>query len=144
VVIDLLVNLIASAILLGFGYLGGQYRERRLHQGKNLEEYEFYPFGLDDRAHLFFDLQKFCAGVRYLLRRTDRVAARQLVLVGQQNDVENSLSGEERAQYKKLYRRVGGDRILDDTAAYLENYERIVRLLGDSFPAPASRFCSTI
>ena len=36
---ELVVNVLASAILLGFGYLYGQYRERRLHLGKNLEEY---------------------------------------------------------------------------------------------------------
>jgi predicted transcriptional regulator YheO len=33
-----------------------------------------------------------------------------------------------------LYHKFGGDKILDDTAKYLENYKRIVRLIGDSFP----------
>jgi predicted transcriptional regulator YheO len=134
VVGDLLINLVASVILLGFGYLVGQYRERRLQRGKSLEEYEFYPFTLDSSQHLFFDLEKFREAVRHFLRHTDRVASRQLVLVGQQNDVDKSLSGEDKSQYRKLYRLVDGDRILDDTAAYLENYKRIVRLLGDSFP----------
>lgn len=132
-VVDLVVNLVASVILLGFGYLVGQYRERRLQQGKSLEEYEFYPFALDASDHLFFDIDKFRRAVRYLLKHTDRVATRQLILVGQQNDVGQSLASEDRAAYGKLYRLAGGDRILDDTAAYLENYKRIVRLLGDSF-----------
>jgi predicted transcriptional regulator YheO len=126
--------LVASVILLGFGYLGGKYRERRLQRGKSLEEYEFYPFTLDPSQRLFFDLEKFRKAVSYLLNHTDRIASRQLVLVGQQNDVDQSLSGEDKTQYRKLYRSVGGDQILDDTATYLENYKRIVRLLGDSFP----------
>jgi predicted transcriptional regulator YheO len=134
VVIDLLVNLVASVILLGFGYLVGKYRERRLQRGKNLEEYHFYPFTLDSSQHLFFDSEKFREAVRYFLKHTDRVASRQLVLVGQQNDVDKNLSGDDKARYRNLYELARGDQILDDTAAYLENYKRIVRLLGDSFP----------
>ncbi len=131
---ELLINVFASAVLLVFGYFGGQFRERRFHQGKNLDEYGFYPFALDENKVLFFDLDKFCTGVRHFLKHRDNVAARQLILVGQQNNVENSLTGEGRARYRKLYRRIGGDEILDDTAKYLENYKRIVRLIGDSFP----------
>jgi len=131
---ELLINVFASAVLLVFGYFGGQYRERRLHQGKNLDEYGFYPFALDEDKVLFFDLDKFCTGVRHLLKRRDNFATRQLVLVGQQNNVENILTGEDKALYRKLYSRIGGDEILDDTAKYLENYKRIVRLIGDSFP----------
>ena len=133
VVVDLFINIVASVILLGFGYLVGQYRERRSQLGKSLEEYEFYPFALDASRHLFFDIEKFRRAVRYLLRHTDSVARRQLVLVGQQNDVGQTLMGEDQAAYRKLYRLAGGDKILDDTTAYLENYKRIVRLLGDSF-----------
>ena len=131
---ELLINVFASAVFLVFGYFGGQYRERRLHQGRNLDEYGFYPFALDENKVLFFDLDKFCTGVRHLLKRRDNIAARQLVLVGQQNGVENSLTGEDKTLYRKLYNRIGGDEILDDTAKYLENYKRIVRLIGDSFP----------
>ena len=131
---ELLINVFASAVLLVFGYFGGQYRERRLHQGKNLDEYGFYPFALDDNKVLFFDQDKFCTGVRHFLKHRDNFAARQLVLVGQQNSVENNLIGKDKAHYRKLYRRIGGDEILDDTAKYLENYKRIVRLIGDSFP----------
>jgi len=131
---ELLINVFASAVFLVFGYLGGQYRERRLHEGKNLDEYGFYPFALDENKVLFFDLDKFCTGVRHFLKHRDHFAARQLVLVGQQNNVENSLTGKDKVHYRKLYNRIGGDEILDDTAKYLQNYKRIVRLIGDSFP----------
>jgi predicted transcriptional regulator YheO len=131
---EILINVFASAILLVFGYVGGQYRERRLHQGRNLEEYDFYPFALDEKKVLFFDLEKFSAGVQHFLKHRDYFAARQLVLVGQQNDVENRLAGDAKEQYLRFYRLYGGDKVLDDTAQYLENYKRIVRLIGDSFP----------
>ncbi len=131
---EILINLFASAILLGFGYLGGQFRERRSRLGKKLEEYEFYPFALDENKNLYFDLQRFCTGVRHFLKHRDYYAARQLILIGEQNDVENRLTGDDKAQYQKLYRKFGGDKILDDTAKFLENYVRIVRLIGDSFP----------
>ncbi|MFQ5982886.1 MAG: PAS domain-containing protein, partial [Woeseiaceae bacterium] len=131
---EVLINLFASAILLLFGYLGGQYRERRLHRGKNLEEYEFYPFALDEKKILYFDLDRFRTAVRHFLKRRDYLAARQLILVGEQNDVRNRLTGDDKAQYLKLYRTYDGDKIFDDTAEYLENYKRIVRLIGDSFP----------
>ena len=131
---EVLINVFASAILLLFGYLSGQYRERKLHGGKNLEEYDFYPFALDEKKTLFFDLDKFCTAVRHFLRHRDNSAAQQLILVGQQNDVRTRLTGVEKDQYLSLYRKYGGDRILDDNVQYLENYKRIVRLIGDSFP----------
>jgi len=131
---EILINVLASAILLIFGYFGGKFRERKAQRGKNLEDYEFYPFALDDKNHLYFDLGRFCTGVRYFLRHDNYFAARQLILVGEQNEVAGSLLGDDIAQYNKLYRKVGGDKILDDTARFLGNYKRIVRLIGDSFP----------
>ena len=131
---ELAINVTASILLLGFGYLYGKYRERLLQQGKTLEEYDFYPFDLDENRILFFDLDKFNSGVRHFLGRRDNVAARQLVLIGQQNNVENKLTGGDSAKYRKFYRQYSGDKILDDMAEYLENYKRIVRLIGESFP----------
>jgi len=131
---EILINVFASAILLLFGYLGGQYRERKFHRGKNLEEYEFYPFALDEKSNLFFDLGKFSQGVRYFLDHRDQFAAQQLILVGQQNDVENRLGSVENELSRKFFRMYDGDKILDDNVQYLENYKRIVRLIGDSFP----------
>ena len=131
---EIFINVLASAVLLMFGYFGGKFRERKLYQGKNLEDYEFYPFALDEKQNLYFDPIKFSSGVRHFLRRHDFFAAKQLILVGVQNDVDSSLVGDDRARYRKLYRKVDGDKILDDTAKYLENYKRIVRLIGDSFP----------
>jgi len=56
--VDLAINLFASAILLLAGFVWGKHRERKLQRGTNLEEHEFYPFGLDDKQRLFFDQAK--------------------------------------------------------------------------------------
>ncbi|MBT8106976.1 MAG: PAS domain-containing protein [Gammaproteobacteria bacterium] len=131
---ELAVNLLASAVLVVSGFLWGKYRERQLQKGQRLEEYDFYPFGIDEANVLYFDEVKFIKAVDYFLKHRNDVAVRQLLLVGQQNDVENSLSAEARLRYRKLYSRYGGDKIRDDTEKFLANYRRIVRLIGDSFP----------
>ena len=131
---ELVINIGASVILLGFGFVFGKFRERQMAAGKNLEEYEFYPFELDERSVLHFDLEKFMAGARFLLRHRDNVAIRQLVLIGEQNNVTTQLTGDALAEYRKLYKKAGGDGIIDDNVRYLDNYKRIVRLIGDTFP----------
>jgi predicted transcriptional regulator YheO len=127
------VNVFASVVLLGFGYAAGKYRERRLQQGKNLEEYDFYPFGLDEEKNLFLDLDRFSEGVSYFLSHSDHMAAAQLILIGQQNNVESRLTGADLRRYRRFYAKHGGQTVLEDTARYLENYQRIVRLIGNSF-----------
>jgi predicted transcriptional regulator YheO len=131
---ELAVNLLASAVLVVGGYLWGKFRERRSHNGKRLEEFDFYPFGLDEAKVLYFDEAKFLKAVDYFLKHRNEIAARQLILIGQQNDVENSLSADDRLLYRKLFRRYGGDKIRSDTEKFLANFHRIVRLVGDSFP----------
>lgn len=131
---ELLVNVLASVILLGFGFVFGKFRERRARAGRNLDEYDFYPVGLDEKKTLFFDTELFNVGVRHFGKHRDETAARQLILIGEQNDVRNQLVGEDLSRYKKFYSRYGGDKVLDDTSQFLENYKRIVRLIGDSFP----------
>ena len=66
--------------------------------------------------------------------KRDNTAARQLILIGEQNNVEGNIKGHENTSYKKLYKKYDGDKIIDDTVKYLENYIRIVRLIGDNFP----------
>jgi len=131
---EILVNLLASAILVAFGYLGGKYRERKQQLGRQLEDYEFYPFCLDDKQALCFDAGRFMRGVRHFLAHRDDRAARQLLLIGEQNDVTGTLSAPDRELYRKLYRKFDGDRVIDENVKFLENYKRIVSLIGESFP----------
>lgn len=132
--VNILSGLIVSLILFGVGFLVGKKREREKFKGKNLEEYDFYPFDLDDEKRLYFDLKDFRLGIYYLLKNRDYLAARQLILLGEQNNVRQKLNSSDLKQYLKLYSRYNGDSIFDDTTEYLENYRRIVRLFGESFP----------
>lgn len=132
--VNILSGLIVSLILFGIGYLIGKKKEREKYKGKNLEEYDFYPFDLDAEKRLFFDIKDFRLGIYYFLKNRDYLAARQLILLGEQNEVRLKLNATDLKQYLKLYERYNGDSIFDDTAEYLENYKRIVRLIGDSFP----------
>ncbi len=132
--LELAINILASVILISGGYFGGMFRERRAQSGKNLEEYDFYPFGTDELNNVFFDSDKFVEAVDYLLSHRNHVAARQLILVGDQNDVDNLLPADERERYRKFYARYRGDDVRADTSKFLANFKRIVRLIGDSFP----------
>jgi len=131
---DITINIVASLIFLGAGYLFGKYRERQSLLGKNLEEYDFYPFSLDDTQRLHFDISQFKEAVTHFLAKSNPIAAGQLVLIGRQHNVENILSGKEKESWESLFRRYHGKELLDETTKYLENYKRIVDLIGDSFP----------
>jgi len=132
--VELAINVLASVILIAAGYFGGMYRERLAQKGRNLEDYDFYPFGTDEFDNVIFDQEKFVQATDHLLGRRNYVAARQLILVGDQNDVGNSLPADDRLRYQKFYRRYRGDEVRADTAKFLGNFKRIVRLIGDSFP----------
>jgi len=72
---ELAINLLASAVLVAGGYLWGIYRERQSQNGQNLEEYDFYPFGIDETKSVFFDDVKFLRAVDYLLKHRNNIAA---------------------------------------------------------------------
>jgi predicted transcriptional regulator YheO len=133
ITINVIASVIASAILLGIGFLIGKYRERK-HFGKKLEDYDFYPYGPDRENFSEFSLKDFRLGMHYFLRNVDPIAARQLIFIGEQNNVRAQLEPVEQKVYARLFTRYDGQKIADDTREYLENYVRIVRLLGKSFP----------
>lgn len=132
--VNILSGLIVSVILFGFGYLIGKRRERNKFKGRNIEEYDFYPFDLDGEKHLYFNSKDFRLGIYYFLKNRDYLAARQLILLGEQNGIREKLNHEDLKQYLKLYQKYEGDSIFNDNAEFLENYKRIVRLVGESFP----------
>lgn len=131
---DIAINILASLIFLSAGFLFGKYRERQSLLGKNLEEYDFYPFSLDDNQRLHFDVSHFNSAVKHFLTKSNPVAAGQLVLIGSQHNVENVLTGKEKENWDSLFRKYHGKQLLYETTSYLENYKRIVDLIGDSFP----------
>lgn len=132
--LNIIYGLIASAVFVSIGFLWGRYKERKKNQGSPLENYPFYPFSLDEHKMLQFDHDLFNQAVEALIRKRDFQAGRQLVLIGEQNNVRQVLKSSELSQYERLYKLYNGDKVMDESVQFLENYKRIVRLIGDSFP----------
>ena len=130
---DLAVNLAVSLIVFATGFLVGKRRERRLLRGRNLEQYEFYPFKVDRDGFPEFDLALFERAVEHLLRHPDATAASQLLVIGEQNGVRYQLGPEALGRYETFYARHHGQRVMQDNSEFLENYKRMVRLFGATF-----------
>ena len=133
ITINVIASIIASGILLSAGFLWGKYRERHRF-GKRLEEYDFYPYTVNRENFPEFNLKDFRLGMHYFLKNVDPTAARQLIFIGEQNNVRNQLEPAEQKVYQRLYAKYDGKRIADDTSEYLENFAKLVRLIGKSFP----------
>jgi hypothetical protein len=130
---DVAVNLAVSLIVFTGGFVFGKWRGRRQARGRNLEQYDFYPFIVDADGFPQFNLQLFEKGVEHLLQNANSTAATQLIVIGEQNSVRYHLEPWPLAQYEKLYARYDGQGLLRDSSDYLENYRRIVRLIGGTF-----------
>jgi len=134
ITVNVIASIIASAFFLVAGFIWGKYKERRRAFGRNLEEYDFYPFTVSRENFGEFNLNNFRLGMHYFLKNEDHTAARQLIFIGEQNNVRNQLEPAEQKVYAQLFEKYDGKKIVDDTHEFLENYERIVRLVGKSFP----------
>src|SRR5436189_1352463 len=132
--INVVASIIASLLFLALGFLWGKYKERRRKFGKNLDEYDFYPFTVTRENFGEFSLKDFRLGMHYFLKNEDHTAARQLIFIGEQNNVRSQLEPAEQKVYAQLFEKYDGKKITDDTNEFLENYVRIVRLIGKSFP----------
>ncbi len=133
VFVNVVASIVASLIFVAAGYAWGKYQERKRF-GRNLEEYDFYPFTIDRENIPEFNLNDFRLGMHYFLKNNDYTAARQLIFIGEQNNVRNRLEPAEQKVYAQLFAKYDGAKIADDTNEYLENYVRLVRLIGKSFP----------
>src|SRR5437660_12323667 len=132
ITVNLIASVIASLILLAVGFLWGKYKERRKF-GRNLEEYDFYPYTINRDNLPEFNLKDFRLGMHYFLKNNDYTAARALIFIGEQNGVRKQLEPAEQKVYARLFEKYDGKKIADDTTQYLENYARLVRLIGKSF-----------
>jgi predicted transcriptional regulator YheO len=127
-------NVLASLVLLAGGFLIGRYRERKRQQGRALTEYDFYPYVATPERFAEFSLKDFRLAVHYFLRNIDSRAARQLIFIGEQNNVRQQLSEAEGKAYDRLVAKYQGAGVADDAQEYLENYRNIARLIGRTFP----------
>ena len=131
--LTMLSEFTASALLVAAGFLVGRYRERRRLKGKSLHEYDFYPYIATPERFAEFSLKDFRLGVHVLLRDQDARAARQLIFIGEQNNVRTQLSPEDLRAYERLYARHHGASVTTDSRAFLDNYRNIARLFGRTF-----------
>ena len=114
IVENLVAGLLGSAIVFAGGFLVGRYREQRRVKGRNLEDYDFYPFVVDRDNFPQFDLAAFRRGVSHFLDHSDPMAARQLIFIGEQNEVRHQLDRLALAEYDRLYDKYGGASIAED------------------------------
>jgi predicted transcriptional regulator YheO len=133
ITVNVIASIIASAIFLGAGFVWGKYKERHRF-GKRLEEYDFYPYAINRQDFPEFSLKDFRLGMHYFLKNVDPTAARQLIFIGEQNSVRAQLEPAEQKVYERLFVKYDGKKIADDTSEYLENFARLARLIGKSFP----------
>ncbi len=89
--INVVASIIVSLLFLAAGFLWGKYKERRRKFGRNLEEYDFYPFTVTRENFGEFSLKDFRLGMHYFLKNEDHTAARQLIFIGEQNNVRTQL-----------------------------------------------------
>jgi predicted transcriptional regulator YheO len=132
--VNVIASIIVSLLFLVAGFLWGKYKERRQKFGKNLDEYDFYPFTINRQNFPEFSLNDFRLGMHYFLKNEDYTAARQLIFIGEQNNVRGQLEPAEQKVYAQLFEKYDGRRIADDTTEFLENYIKLVHLIGKSFP----------
>jgi predicted transcriptional regulator YheO len=132
--INVVASIIVSLLFLAAGFAWGKYKERRRKFGRNLDEYDFYPFTVSRENFGEFSLKDFRLGIHYFLKNQDHTAARQLIFIGEQNNAREKLEPVEQRVYVQLFEKYDGRKVVDDTNEYLENYVRLVRLIGKSFP----------
>src|SRR5580693_4549966 len=103
---------LVSVLLLALGFLGGKYRERTNLRGRDLTEYDFYPYQSSAENFAEFSLRDFRLGMHYLLRNRDPRAARQLIFIGEQNNVRDLLDNKDKRSFEKLFSKYGGAEII--------------------------------
>jgi predicted transcriptional regulator YheO len=129
-----LVGLAEPLVLPAVGYFFGRYREQQRIRGHALSAYDFYPYAATPENFAEFSLKDFRLGIHHFLRNTDQRAARQLIFIGEQNNVKDQLSAADLRAYERLRAKYHAASVTDDTREFLENYRNIARLLGRTFP----------
>jgi class 3 adenylate cyclase len=123
----------AGAYILGRRKQGPSQQAPAVDQSR-LEEYDFYPFVINEEGHVEFDPDVFNRAVTHFLSEQNERAARELIVIGEQNLVRDTFPTDRLQNYKELYARYRGDDVVSDNALFLENYARIVDQLGRSVP----------
>ena len=73
-----------------------------------LEEYEFYPFAVTEGGHIEFSSTAFQTAVDYFCSHHNPLAARELIVIGEQNLVRDTFGSRELERYKTLFSKYHG------------------------------------
>lgn len=133
VLLLLMAVAVAAAVAFALGRRQRPSAAGLSREQQRLEEYDFYPFEVDDKGHVAFAPEAFDRAVRYLLAHPNSRAARELIVIGEQNLVRDTAPSDRLQSYKELFTRYDGEAVINDNDVYLENYARIVHHLGRSF-----------
>jgi len=131
------IVIVAAVVVVVVGYGAFRLGSRGLHrdaEAKHLEEYSFYPFVANESRHIEFHPELFQEAVEYFIDNRNSLAAGELIVIGEQNFVHDTFGTTALGRYRALYDAYDGESVIRDNAAFLENYKRIVRLIGRSFP----------
>ena len=109
-------------------------RRRPATDPKRLEEYDFYPFVVSSDDRVVFDMDRFNLAVEGMLTERNERAAGELIIIGEQNLVRDTLPTGSLRRYKSFYTAYDGDSLIHDNEKFLANYKRIVDHIGRSFP----------
>jgi class 3 adenylate cyclase/predicted transcriptional regulator YheO len=128
-----IVLLLSLPALFFAGYGYGKRGNRKKVVSKRIEEYPFYPFITNKQEIVEFSPSKFIEAVRYFLQNKNPFAASQLIIIGEENIVRDVLATNDLNQYLALYHKYDGQNLLRENDQFMENYKRIVTLVGKSF-----------
>jgi class 3 adenylate cyclase len=115
------------------GYLIGKKATKESSKPKRIEEYSFYPFITNEQGIVEFSQSLFNEAVRYLIKNKNPFSSKQLIIIGEQNIVRDILATDDLNNYLMLYNKFDGQKLLSENDQFMENYKRIVTLIGKSF-----------
>src|SRR5437763_15524155 len=118
--VNVIASIIASLVFLAAGFIWGKYKERRRQFGRNLEEYDFYPFTVSRENFGEFSLKDFRLGMHYFLKNEDHTAARQLIFIAKQNNAGPQPGPTKQKVTARLLTKYDGRKVADDTHEFLE------------------------
>src|SRR6202162_6220795 len=111
ITVNVIASVIASAFFLVTGFVWGKYKERRRKFGRNLDDYDFYPFTITRENFGELNLNNVRLGMHYFPKNEDHTAARQLIFIGEQNNVRNLLERAEQKVSSQLFDKYDGKKI---------------------------------
>src|SRR6476660_617567 len=109
--INIIASVVVSLLFLVAGFFWGKYKERRRKFGRNLDEYDFYPFTVTRENFGEFSLNNFRLGMHYFLKNHDYTAAQQRIFIGEQNNVRNQLEPAEQKVYAQLFEKYDEEKL---------------------------------